>query len=59
VWSLPDIADAIREGLSARAEALDREQAVFGLDALEEVHLHPILAEALAAASYGVTREVR
>jgi hypothetical protein len=59
MWSIADLADACAEGLTARAAAPDREQAVFGLDALEELQLHPILADALAAASYGVAREVR
>ena len=58
-WSIPDIADAVAAGLRRRAEEIDREQAVTGLDALDEVDLHPILAAALLAAEYGVHREQR
>jgi hypothetical protein len=58
-WSIADIADAVADGLGRHAGALEREQAKCGLDGLEEVALHPILAEALAAADYGVYREQR
>jgi len=58
-WSIADIADAVAAGLRRRTRALDREQAVCGLDGLEEVALHPILGDALAAADYGVSREQR
>ena len=54
-----DIADAVALGLRAHAAALDAEGAVRGLDALDELGLHPILAEALAAAGCGVHREQR
>lgn len=59
VHSPADLADAIADHL-ARVEAeLVREQAVRGIDALDEVDLHPILADALSAAEFGVTREAR
>ena len=58
-WSIADIADAVAEGLRRRAKALEREQAVCGLDGLDEVSLHPIIARALEAADYGVHREQR
>ena len=48
-----DIADAIAEGLAAAAAALDAEQAVAGLDGLDEVKLHPHLHAALRAAPAG------
>lgn len=54
-----DIADAVIEGLSAHEAALDKERAVRGIDALDELSLHPIIAQGLAAAGYGVHREVR
>jgi hypothetical protein len=59
VQSPADLADAIAEHL-ARVEAdLVREQAVRGIDALDEVELHPILVDAFVAAEFGVTREAR
>lgn len=54
-----DIVDAVIEGLRQRAAALDAEHAVRGIDALDEVSLHPIIAEGLTTAGYGVHREVR
>jgi hypothetical protein len=59
ILSPADIADAAEAGLRRCAEALDHEQAVRGIDALEEVALHPVLAEAFAAAGFGVHREQR
>ena len=48
-----DLADAIEEGLRSAASALDEEQAVAGLDVLDEVKLHPFLHAALRAAPAG------
>ncbi len=48
-----DLADALKEGLSAAASALDEEQSVTGLDVLKEVALHPFLHDALRAADAG------
>lgn len=59
MWSIADIADAIEAGLRRRMEQLDLEQSVTGLDALDEVPLHAILADSLAEAGYGVHREQR
>jgi hypothetical protein len=59
IFSPADIADAAEAGLRRRADAIDHEQAVRGLDVLDEVALHPVLAEAFAAAGYGVHREQR
>ncbi|MHC4993218.1 MAG: hypothetical protein ACYTGC_19790 [Planctomycetota bacterium] len=59
MWSLPDIADALAAGLDDAARRLDVEQAVRGLDACQELELHPILAEALGAGGWGVHRERR
>jgi hypothetical protein len=53
------IADAVVHGLRARADLLESEQAVRGLDSLEELGLHPILAGALAEAGFGVFPEER
>lgn len=38
---------------------LEREQAVYGLDALDELALHPVLAEVFRRSGHGVYREVR
>lgn len=57
-WDQHTIAEAFAAGL-ARAEAgLAAEHAVHGLDALDELGLHPILAAGLAAADLAVYREV-
>lgn len=59
MWSLADIADAIAAGLASRAHALDEEQAIRGLDALEELELQPHIETALSDAGFGVFREQR
>lgn len=58
-WHPADFADAIANGMAAQESALETEQAVTGLDALDEVALHPVIAKALADAGYGVHREQR
>jgi hypothetical protein len=57
--SIADIADAIEAGLRAKFAQLDLEQAVYGLDALDEIALHPAIAQALTDAGFGVHREQR
>jgi len=57
--SVTDIADAVESGLAAHARELDAEQAVRGIDALDERALHPIIEQSLRAAGYGVAREMR
>ncbi len=59
LWPFIDVADAACEGLAARAEALDEEQSPRGLDALDEVRLHPALASGLTRRGYGCHREQR
>lgn len=58
-FDLAGIADAVVAGLRAESERLDDEQAVYGIDAREELELQPTLAEAMCAAGYGVFREQR
>lgn len=58
-WSCGDIADALADALRSHARALDDEQAVFGLDSMQEIELHPLIADGLAAAGFGVHREIR
>ncbi|MHC5026254.1 MAG: hypothetical protein ACYTGR_05765 [Planctomycetota bacterium] len=59
MWSTADIADALEAGIACAAASLDVEQAVMGLDARDEVELHPVLADSLHEAGYGVAREQR
>ena len=58
-WSPGDIADALEVGLLLHERALAEEHAVRGLDAHDEVGLHPIINAAFERAEYGVYREVR
>jgi len=52
-----DIADAIEQGLLAEEAARAAEQSPFGLDALDELGLHPVLRAGLRQAGYGVYPE--
>lgn len=57
---IPDmgaIADAMLDALRRREAELRDEQAVRGLDSLDEVELHPLLAEGLRGLGIGVLRE--
>jgi len=47
VWSLDAMADSLAAAIASHEAALRREQAVHGLDALQEVDIHPLLAPAL------------
>lgn len=58
-WFTADIADAVATRLRARAREDDREQAVYGFDALDELGLHPLIHDALRQAGYGVWPEQR
>lgn len=57
LWSAFEIAAIAARALRGAAEALDTEQSPRGLDALDELALHPILADGLAAEGLGVLRE--
>jgi hypothetical protein len=57
VWSVLDIANGAAAGLRKAETRLAAEHAVYGLDALDEVGLHPILAEGLRDAGFGVWSE--
>jgi hypothetical protein len=56
---IADIADAAQNGLKRRLNQLDLEQAVYGLDSLDEIALQPVLATAFLDAGFGVYREQR
>lgn len=57
VWSPDDLLDAARLALLAEEGRRDAEQAVYGVDSLREIDLHPILAAGFAAHGLGVLRE--
>ncbi len=58
MWLADEFADGAAEMLAARARDLDAEQAVRGLDALEEEEFHPLLAAAFGTPEHGCLREV-
>lgn len=57
LWSFSEVADELGRALLACEEMLRLEQAVYGLDAKEEVAIHALLAERLGE-KYAVAREV-
>jgi hypothetical protein len=59
VWALDPVQAAISGGLSQAAAAAEAEQAVRGIDSLDELELHAVVAASLGAAGFGVHREVR
>lgn len=56
-WDMDAIADALAAECSHAEAELQAEHAVHGLDALDEVGLHPILAAGIRRASLAVFRE--
>lgn len=52
------LAETVAQALADRADALDEEQSVQGVDALKETQLHDIAADGAAGAGFGVFREV-
>lgn len=59
MWSTVDILEAVAEGLRQRAAQDDAEQAVYGLDSLDELGLHPLIQESLRRGGWGVWPEER
>lgn len=59
VWFISDIADALQSGLRTRFAEIDAEQAVYGIDALQETDLHPVIDRCFTEAGYGSYREIR
>jgi len=51
--------EAVAGGLASRAKADDEEQAVYSIDALDELGLHPLIQGSLREAGYGVWPEQR
>lgn len=58
-WHLPTLVDLIADGLKQEAAARDAAGDFCGLDGLNELNLHPLVAASLAAAGYGVWPEQR
>ncbi|MEZ6193000.1 MAG: hypothetical protein R3C45_17140 [Phycisphaerales bacterium] len=58
-WSSSHIADAVEAGLKRCADEADLEQAVYGIDALDELGLHPLIHRALREGGFGVWPEQR
>lgn len=54
-----DVADAVEAGLKRRCADLDAEQAVYGIDSLDEIELHPHLEQSFREAGFGAHREQR
>jgi len=54
-----EIVEAVAGGFERAARAHDMEQSVYGLDALDELRLHPLIVAALRDAGFGVWPEQR
>jgi hypothetical protein len=59
MWSGADLADALVIGIGRFEADTARAQAVSGIDSMDELDLHPHIADALEAAGFGVHREVQ
>lgn len=57
MWPTTNLAEVLAGALREQERRLQEEQAVHGLDALDEVRLHPILAAGLRPAGFEVFRE--
>ena len=57
VWSIDQIADLMAESVRQENLRLREEDAVAGIDALDETQIHPILAAAFTQTGLGVLRE--
>ena len=58
-WDVVHITEAVADHLRRRAEADDAEHAVYGIDHLDELGLHPLIQQGLREADYGVHPEQR
>lgn len=59
MWDDALITLSLADALAHRARELDEEHATLGVDALDELPLHPILCAGLRSTPYGVLREQR
>lgn len=58
MWHGLELAQFVADGLARAEQELSREQAVSGLDALDEVSLHGVLERILSESGFGLLREV-
>ncbi len=58
-WFTADIVEAVTAGFARRLAEEDAAQEVYGIDALDELRLHPIIAQSLEQAGMGAWREQR
>ena len=56
-WDATDILEAIHASLVCAARDADTEQAVYGIDVLNELALHPLIRRGLTDTGYGVWPE--
>ncbi|MBI1368935.1 MAG: hypothetical protein GC162_09815 [Planctomycetes bacterium] len=56
-WDVVDIVEGAFDALAKAARDCDAEQAVYGIDALAELGLHPIIQRGLRDAGFGVRPE--
>lgn len=59
MWDYVTIVESVRDELAGRAAEADAEQAVYGIDVLDELALHPLIAAGLRRAGFGVHPEQR
>jgi len=59
MWDLEIVAECCAGALREESRRLTLEQSPTGIDALDELAIHPILAKGLEAAGFGVLREQR
>ncbi len=58
-WDVVEIVECVAGHLESRARADDAEQAVYSIDAMDELRLHPLIQAALRDGGYGVWPEQR
>ncbi|TVQ60018.1 MAG: hypothetical protein EA379_09155 [Phycisphaerales bacterium] len=59
MWDTHSVCESAAEALCEEAAKRDEEQSPYGLDALDEVDLHPLLATGFERRGWGVLREQR
>ena len=57
MWDSAYLLEAVRASLADEEQSLARQQAVRGIDGVDEVVLHPVIAKGLQASGFGVLRE--
>ncbi|MDX1565023.1 MAG: hypothetical protein R3236_06430 [Phycisphaeraceae bacterium] len=57
MWLHDQIADAVADAFEHESQHLDDEQSVYGLDALDEKRLHPLIQHGLLLEGFGVWAE--